>query len=149
MGLISTGPVVICGIQLGGPVTPRYRGRLDFDKLSARGDGASLQEYSPIRPKGVDVPYGEITRRFGGDYIGWRQGSDIYIAADRKGKPLSEVQRDAVYLHEVSAGHNHFRSDAEAQRLAENKAAVLAKKDARYVPLLEEVRAQAERLGFN
>lgn len=149
MGLISTGPVVICGIQLGGPVTPQYRGKFDIDKMPVKGgDGASLQEYSPIRPAGVDVPYGYLTRRFGGDYIGWRTDDDIYVAADRKGAPLSEVQRDAVYLHEVFAGHNHFRSDAEAQKLAENKAAVLAKKDARYVPLLEEVRAQTERLGF-
>ncbi|MBI2075986.1 MAG: hypothetical protein HYT72_01920 [Candidatus Aenigmarchaeota archaeon] len=116
------------------------------DTLPKYGDGASLGEYGLRVHR--DVPHAEMVRMFGGDYIGWRQGNDIYIAADRKGVPLSKVQRDAVYLHEVCAGENHFRSDAEAQKLAEEEAARLLKKDPRYVSLLNEVRAQSTSLGF-
>mgnify|MGYP001572077859 CR=1 FL=1 len=114
------------------------------DKLPRYGDGASLGEYGLSVHR--DVPYAEMVRMFGGDYIGWRRGGEIWIAHDRKGVPLSEVAKDAVLMHETYAGHNHFRSDTEAQKLAEKEAAVLAAKDPRYVSLLDEVRAQSKGL---
>lgn len=117
---------------------------------SRYGDGASLAEYSPLGRNGETItirflPYHEMFRKFG-DAVGYREKNDIWVAQDYEGRALRPEEQAGVILHEISAGYGHFRSDAEAQRLAEITASGLGAENPLYLSILSEVRAQTARL---
>ena len=86
--------------------------------------------YRFMRGKGIEVyekPQEHIARTFGyardahgtAAYpIGWRTGNEIYIARNDGKRYLTDDEKTAVAAHEYAAGHDHERSDVEAQRYA-------------------------------
>ena len=88
--------------------TPEYRGLDEFYKL--------------VRSKGLkvnEVPHDYMQRRFG-DCVGWREGDEIYVSLDYKGRLLTSDEKMAIAGHEYMAGSNHLLSDKEAQKGAIN-----------------------------
>ncbi len=91
------------------------------------------------------VPYAEMERLFG-DYVGWRKDGEIYLATDYKGRKLTPAEMEAHFLHEYFSGHDHKRTDEEAQALALEYAGARAQMDRSYTPVVDTIKVETERL---
>ena len=77
-----------------------------------------------FRKAGLDISYttfDDLTDRYGKDgreIHAWRSGDKAEIGIDYRGVPNSPARIRALLAHEYGAGHNHARSDREAQDYA-------------------------------
>lgn len=116
---------------------PTYKNMRDGKK--------AFREY--VRSTGLPirkVSHDYLMRRFGGDFIGYRTGDEIFSAGDRFGEPLTDAQKDAVIAHEIGSDHDHENSDPEAQRNA-----IELLKSFNYKDATEEAIRMQKNAGWN